>query len=164
MAADHVLAGLDGRIAAVLDAGPCEVGLESTIVGVSDGVSLLRPGGLAIEDIERIVGPVAARGVDEAISAPGQLASHYAPDARLRLNALDLRDGEILLGFGQVAGAEMNLSLSGNLVEAAANLFDYLHRMDALADGRTIAVSPIPQSGLGIAINDRLYRAAAPRE
>ena len=163
--ADHVLAGLDGRIAAVLDDGPCSVGVESTIIGAAGtGLTLLRPGGLAIEEIEKIAGRVSSRDENEGISAPGQLASHYAPNASVRLNAGAVTDGELLLGFGDVAGSTLNLSHSGDLVEAAANLFAYLHRMDAVAEGRKIAVAPIPETGLGVAINDRLRRAAAPRD
>ena len=163
--ADHVMAGLQGRIAAVLDAGPCAVGLESTIIGVGeDEVTLLRPGGLAVEEIEQISGPLAGRADADAISAPGQLESHYAPNARMRLDASAARACEVLLGFGPVDGAALNLSLSGDLTEAAAHLFDHLHKMDALAQGHTIAVSPIPEVGLGAAINDRLRRAAAPRQ
>ena len=161
---DHVLSGLNGRIAAVLDDGPCSVGLESTIIGMDgDGVSLLRPGGLAVEDIEDLIGPIAGRTQTDAISAPGQLASHYAPSAGVRLNATGAEAGEVLLGFGDAPGASLNLSPAGDLVEAAANLFGFLHQTDALASGRTIAVSTIPEEGLGVAINDRLRRAAAPR-
>lgn len=156
--ADHVLAGLDGRIAAVLDGGPCAVGLESTILG-GVPLALLRPGGLAIEDIETVTGPLAAAGTD--ITAPGQLASHYAPRAALRLNANHAHPGEQMLGFGPMQ-SDLNLSVTGDLVEAAAHLFDHLHRLDA--KGHPIAVAPIPDCGLGRAINDRLRRAAAPRD
>ncbi|WP_299141865.1 L-threonylcarbamoyladenylate synthase [uncultured Tateyamaria sp.] len=156
--ADHVMAGLDGRIAAVLDGGPCPVGLESTIVGGAP-LALLRPGGLAVEEIEAVAGPLAtAKG---GITAPGQLVSHYAPRAALRLNANHAHPGEQLLGFGPMQ-SDLNLSISGDLVEAAAHLFDHLHRLDA--SGRPIAVAPVPEIGLGRAINDRLRRAAAPRD
>ncbi|GKY89098.1 L-threonylcarbamoyladenylate synthase [Sinisalibacter aestuarii] len=161
--AAHVLAGLDGRIAAVLDGGPCPVGVESTIVGLAPAPVLLRPGGLPAEAIEACLGaPLALHGPDEAINAPGQLLSHYAPRAAIRLDAETARPGERLLGFGPVAGAALNLSPSGDLVEAAANLFHHLHRLDAEGD-MPIAVSPVPEIGLGRAINDRLRRAAAPR-
>lgn len=164
--AEHVLAGLSGRIAAVVDGGPCAVGVESTILALTDGrARLLRPGGLAVEAIEAVLGaPVDIPGADPARpEAPGQLASHYAPAAGLRLEAEAPRAGEDWLGFGPgAAGAAMNLSPSGDLVEAAANLFHYLRAMDGGA-GRVIAVSPIPETGLGRAINDRLRRAAAPR-
>ena len=160
--ADHVLAGLSGRIAAVLDGGPCGVGVESTIVGFGPRPTLLRPGGLSTEDIETALGaPLATRDEGAGITAPGQLASHYAPDAPVRLDAKAARPGERLLGFGDVT-ADWNLSPSGNLVEAAANLFRMMHEMDRAGDA-PIAVSPIPDTGLGRAINDRLRRAAAPR-
>ncbi len=161
--AAHVLAGLDGRIAAVIDDGPCAVGLESTIVGLgADRATLLRPGGLAREDIETVLGRTLDRpGQDDPLTAPGQLRSHYAPAAAVRLNATAARPGEALLGFGPMA-CDRNLSPGGDLTEAAANLFDHLHRLDRL--GRPIAVAPIPEHGLGGAINDRLRRAAAPRD
>ena len=158
---DHVEAGLGGRIEAIVDGGACGVGLESTIVGLTGAPSLLRPGGLAAEEIEAVLGaPLAAH--SGGISAPGQLASHYAPGASLRLNAAERRPGEKFLGFGPLRDADLNLSPSGDLVEAAANLFAMLHLID---DGQTpIAVAPVPETGLGRAINDRLRRAAAPRE
>jgi len=159
--AAHVLAGLSGRIAAVIDDGPCAVGLESTIVGLTGEPVLLRPGGLAGEEIEAVLGhPLQRRGDRAALNAPGQLQSHYAPAAPLRLNADRALPGEAMLGFGAVTG-DLNLSRGGDLAEAAANLFGHLHRLDAL--GRPIAVAAIPDTGLGRAINDRLRRAAAPR-
>ncbi|MDO5621458.1 MAG: L-threonylcarbamoyladenylate synthase [Paracoccus sp. (in: a-proteobacteria)] len=163
--AAHVLDGLDGRIAAVLDAGPCAVGLESTIIGWREGhATLLRPGGISSDAIEAISGPLDRpqinAGADARPDAPGQLTSHYAPRQPLRMGATTAHEGEILIGFGP-GPADMNLSPSGNLVEAAANLFATLHRADAM--GRPIAVTPIPDTGLGLAINDRLRRAAAPR-
>lgn len=162
--AAHVIDGLDGRIDAVLDAGPTQRGVESTILGVfADGLHLLRPGGVPVEQIEAIAGPV-QHSTGGQITAPGQLASHYAPGASLRLNATQPQEGELWLGFGpDAAAADLNLSPSGDLVEAAANLFAALHRLDARAAGGAIAVAPIPESGLGCAINDRLRRAAAPR-
>jgi L-threonylcarbamoyladenylate synthase len=160
--AAHVLAGLGGRIAAVLDGGPCKVGVESTIVGFDPTPTLLRPGGLPQEVVEACLGaPLASHVPGAAPNAPGQLDSHYAPRARLRLNAESARPGERLLGFGPVE-ADLNLSLSGDLVEAAANLFHHLHALDQAGDA-PIAVSYIPDHGLGRAINDRLRRAAAPR-
>ena len=160
--AAHVTAGLSGRIAAVVDGGACDVGLESTILGLADTPTLLRPGGLPQEALEAALGaPLAQHGAGDPLSAPGQMTSHYAPGAPVRLNATDLRPGEKLLGFGKVDAA-MNLSPSGDLTEAAANLFHHLHAMDALG-AEVIAVSPIPDHGLGRAINDRLRRAAAPR-
>ncbi|MEL6465626.1 MAG: L-threonylcarbamoyladenylate synthase [Pseudomonadota bacterium] len=155
--AGHVLAGLGGRIEAVVEAGACPVGLESTIVG-GDPLALLRHGGLAQDDIEALVGPLRRAG--DGIIAPGQLASHYAPRAALRLNANTAHPGEVLLGFGPMQ-SDLNLSVTGDLIEAAAHLFEYLHTLDAF--DQPIAVAPIPDCGLGQAINDRLRRAAAPR-
>ncbi len=161
--ADHVLSGLAGRIDAVLDGGVCEVGLESTIIGLTGAPTLLRPGGLPLEAVEAALGhPLEQHVGTGPISAPGQLASHYAPGAQVRLNAQDTRPGERLLGFGKVT-CDLNLSEAGDLTEAAANLFGHLHSLDA-AGAETIAVSPIPDVGLGRAINDRLRRAAAPRD
>ncbi|QBX33599.1 threonylcarbamoyl-AMP synthase [Paracoccus liaowanqingii] len=162
--ADHVLApegGLDGRIAAVLDGGPCPLGLESTIIGWPDGrPTLLRPGGIPAEEIEALLGgPLARPQADPAApNAPGQLGSHYAPRASLRLNAHPA-PGETHLTFGQPG--PFSLSDAGDLTQAAARLFDLLRRADA--QGRPISVAPIPDHGLGAAINDRLRRAAAPR-
>lgn len=159
--AAHVLSGLDGRIDAVLDDGPCTVGLESTIVALHlEKPTLLRAGGLPAEAIEAAIGmPLEVLDGGDII-APGQLASHYAPAARMRLNAEKAEAGEVFLGFGAVRG-DITLSASGDLVEAAARLFDCLHQLDAT--GKPIAVAPVPDDGLGRAINDRLHRAAAPR-
>jgi L-threonylcarbamoyladenylate synthase len=160
--AAHVAAGLSGKIAAILEGGPCPVGLESTIVTTQPHPTLLRPGGLSIDAIEGLLGQkLAHRNTKVALNAPGQMASHYAPKASLRLNANRCEKDELLLGFGSVE-ADLNLSPSGNLIEAAANLFSHLHQLDAM--NKPIAVSPIPQTGLGRAINDRLRRAAAPRD
>ena len=167
-AAQHVVADLEGRIDLIVDGGPTSVGIESTIVSCLDLPTLLRPGGVPREDIERVLGhelALAERISDEAVLAPGMLASHYAPQSQLRLNAVDVRPGEALLAFGPDApgGAYvLNLSASGDLVEAAANLFSHLRTLDA-SGARAIAVMPIPNEGLGEAINDRLARAAAPR-
>ena len=163
----HVTDGLAGKIAAVIDGGACAVGVESTILGVFERVELLRPGGAAVEDIEALVGPLVIAPLKTGSHgprpiAPGQLASHYAPDAPLRLEALDRRPGEVRLGFGP-GSSDWNLSPSADLIEAAANLFHLLRQADHLAQGRPIAVAPIPEAGLGRAINDRLRRAAAPR-
>ncbi len=160
--AAHVMAGLSGRISAVLDGGPCAVGLESTIVGFAGGPTLLRPGGLPAEAIEACLGQPLAVQEGGAVSAPGQLASHYAPRAALRLNAGAAGEGEVFLGFGPGAFDE-NLSPTGDLSEAAARLFSTLRALDARGAGR-IAVATIPDHGLGRAINDRLRRAAAPRD
>ena len=168
--AAHVLGDLRGRIDLVLDGGPTAVGVESTIVACLGRPTLLRPGGVPRADIERVLGaplaaPAPAGGA--APVAPGMLASHYAPRARVRLNAESPRDGEALLAFGPAPAwpAEMtrNLSPRGDLVEAAANLFSHLRALDG-AGAETIAVMPIPPEGLGEAINDRLQRAAAPKD
>ena len=159
--AAHVAAGLSMVIDAIVDDGPCAVGLESTIISlVGDQPALLRAGGLAVEEIEDVLSmPIAIENGSEII-APGQLASHYAPRAQVRLNARVAEPGEVLLGFGDMA-CDLNLSARGDLTEAAAHLFEHLHRLDAL--GAPIAVAPVPMVGLGRAINDRLARAAAPR-
>ncbi len=158
--AQHVQGSLTGSIAAIVDGGPCAVGLESTIVGLSGPPTLLRPGGITRDALEHALGrPVAARHERGKITAPGQLTSHYAPRAKVRLNAIEFEPGEARLGFGPVE-ADLNLSSSEDLTEAAANLFDHLHRLDATG-AETIAVSPVPHLGLGVAINDRLSRAAA---
>jgi L-threonylcarbamoyladenylate synthase len=171
--ADHVMADLSARIDMVLDGGPTAVGVESTIVACLNGAPvLLRPGGLPREAIEKVLGaPLAVTGgADTSASplAPGMLASHYAPRARLRLNARDAGPEEAMLAFGPPpAGAGtarvlLNLSDKGDLAEAAANLFSHLRALDS-AGVAAIAVMPIPRKGLGEAINDRLRRAAAPR-
>jgi L-threonylcarbamoyladenylate synthase len=151
--AEHVLKSLGGRIPLVIDAGPTERGIESTIVAATGGrLRLLRAGPIQID----------AAIVDAgSIEAPGQLDSHYAPSKPVRLNAINAEPGEYWIGFGPHDG-HANLSASGNLTEAAARLFDLLHRADAANDGK-IAVAPVPETGLGAAINDRLRRAAAPR-
>ena len=160
-AADHVLDGLTGRIDAVLDGGPCAVGVESTILDLRAEPILLRAGGLPVEALQDALGrPLAEAGATARPVAPGQLASHYAPAAALRLNARSADPGEAHLGFGEVAG-DLSLSPTGDLTEAAANLFAHLRRLDATA--ARIAVAPIPETGLGRAIADRLRRAAAPR-
>lgn len=172
--AEHVSDDLGERIPLILDGGRCRVGVESTIVAVENGhLRLLRPGGLPVEAIEEATGLSVERPIPSSegpVVAPGMLASHYAPDAPIRLNATDVRPGEAMIGFGNTprsgdanAAAMLNLSPSGDLREAAANLFDMIKRADALqANG--IAVAPIPMHGLGEAINDRLARAAAPRD
>ncbi len=169
--AKHVQEGLGDKINMILDGGPCPVGVESTIVKIEgDAVYLLRPGGVAREAIEQVIGArlVEAPHTDNP-QAPGMLASHYAPHAPLRLNALTANVNEAYLTFGGAFDDNphtLNLSESGDLREAAANLFAYLHRLDDLCAEHSlagIAVAPIPASGLGEAINDRLARAAAPR-
>ena len=163
----HVLADLRGRIDLVIDAGPCEVGVELTIVSCADEPSLLRPGGIAREAIEGILGTALATAAptDEAPAAPGMLSSHYAPKAMLRLDADAAHPGEALLAFGPAPsfpGTTFNLSPSRDLIEAAANLFSHLRALDA-SGARRIAVMKVPHDGLGEAINDRLKRAAAPK-
>lgn len=163
--AAHVVADMSGKIDAVLDGGRCAVGLESTILKVAgDQVSLLRAGGVSVDQIEAVLGQSIATPSDpKTPQSPGQLQSHYAPKAQVRLNAETLERHEVLLGFGpDCRGAALNLSPTGDLIEAAANLFSYLREIDTLAHGG-IAVSPVPMTGLGLAINDRLKRAAAPR-
>lgn len=149
--AEHVLASLGGRIPLIVDAGPSQLGLESTIVALTGGgPRLLRPGPLDLRlDLAQ----------DGGIEAPGQLASHYAPAKPLRLNAVEADGDEWLIGFGPVAG-NATLSAAGDLVEAAANLFDRLHEAESAPPPR-LAVAPVPDEGLGAAINDRLRRAAA---
>lgn len=169
--AQHVADDLADRVALILDGGATRHGLESTVVDATgdDGVTLLRPGAVARAAIEDALGETLASGPaedDVHPSSPGQLASHYAPNAALRLDALDARPGEALLAFGTDApeadGPSLNLSPRGDLVEAAAHLFAALRELDR-SGVATIAVMPIPEHGLGEAINDRLRRAAAPR-
>jgi L-threonylcarbamoyladenylate synthase len=152
--AEHVLKSLRGRIALIIDGGPTQRGLESTIVAATGGpLRLLRPGPIEVE---------AEHTSGSTIEAPGQLASHYAPSKPVRLNARQPHDDEFLIGFGEVEG-DANLSASGRLVEAAGRLFDLLHQADASPRSR-IAVAPVPNERLGVAINDRLRRAAADRQ
>ena len=149
--AEHVRKSLGGRISLIVDGGPTERGLESTIVAATGGpLRLLRPGPIEV-DAEVTSG--------ERIEAPGQLASHYAPSKPVRLNAASAEADEYLIGFGPVAG-DASLSSSGDLVEAAARMFELLHRADA-SDKPRIAIALVPNRGLGVAINDRLRRAAA---
>ncbi|HAY06646.1 MAG TPA: L-threonylcarbamoyladenylate synthase [Hyphomonas sp.] len=158
--ADHVAADLGSKIDLILDGGPCRVGMESTILGFDgDEPVLLRPGGIAREEIEAKLGVKVRAYTDQgSINAPGQLKSHYAPKARLRLNASAPEEGEGYLGFGPSSTAGINLSPTGDLAEAATKLFAMLRALDERFD--RIAVAPIPQEGLGEAINDRLARAA----
>lgn len=164
--AEQVRRGFAGQVP-VLDGGPCEAGVESTIVAISgETIIQLRAGALAREDLEAFLGqkvPLAETGTK--IAAPGMLLSHYAPNAHMRLNTTP-EQGEAFLAFGLVpefSGETRNLSQTANLHEAARNLFAMLHELDATG-AKTIAVAPIPSTGLGEAINDRLQRAAAPRE
>jgi L-threonylcarbamoyladenylate synthase len=159
--AAHVAEGLREKVDFILDGGPAVLGLESTVIGFDgDGPVLLRPGAIAREEIEAIIGSLRKAG--SAIQSPGQLESHYAPSATLRLDVSQPEVGETLLGFGPSQDATLNLSPTGDLKEAAANLFAMLRKLDSHA--KRIAVMPIPETGLGEAINDRLRRAAAGRE
>lgn len=166
--AEHVVAELGERVSLVLDGGPCAVGLESTVVALGNTPRLLRPGAVTAEELSEVIGPVAAPTPPAAgrpLEAPGQLESHYAPAKAVRLNATTVEPGEGLLAFGEpVPGAKVvcQLSASGSLREAAAHLFASLRQLDD-SDVSAIAVMPIPEEGLGLAINDRLRRAAAPR-
>jgi len=169
--ASHVAADLDGRIDLILDGGPCAVGVESTIVAcLAGGARVLRPGGVSTADVFAALGrpaPTASQAAAEAVIAPGMLASHYAPRARVRLDATETRPGEAALDFGgQLAGfasvQRIDLSPSGDCLEAAARLFGALRALD-VSGAAAIAVAPIPLDGLGEAINDRLRRAAADR-
>jgi L-threonylcarbamoyladenylate synthase len=169
--AEHVAADLAGRVDWILDAGASPFGLESTIVACVDGVArLLRPGAISREALEAALGETLdddTNGAADAPIAPGALASHYAPRATLRLNATEARTGEAALDFASVLGATasgawLDLSPKGDLGEAAANLFAHLRALDATG-AAAIAAAPIPERGLGAAINDRLRRAAAPR-
>jgi len=161
--AAHVAEGLDGKVDMILDGGTTPIGIESTVVGFSVVPVLLRPGATPRAEIEKITGPLASPSKG-SITSPGQLKSHYAPRARLRLKAREAEPGEALLAFGPDvpdAAKMLNLSPTGDLAEAAANLFAMLRVLDGEAEA--IAVMPIPGTGLGEAINDRLKRAAAPR-
>jgi L-threonylcarbamoyladenylate synthase len=155
----HAMAETGDAAGAALDGGDCTIGLESTVVSALPGepLRLLRPGAVTREQIEAVAGPLAEADAD-AKRSPGRLARHYAPDALVRLNATDTRPGEVLIGFGAIDG-ELNLSPSGDLAEAAANLFRLLRAADRLGP-ITIAIAPVPLTGLGEAINDRLIRAA----
>jgi L-threonylcarbamoyladenylate synthase len=168
--AAHVLDGLRGRISAVLDSGPCTVGVESTVLDLSGARPvLLRHGGVTLEAIEALIGPLGHGVPGGAMRSPGQLASHYAPVLPVRLNAVSDGGDEVLLAFGplrETNGVVWQLSETADVVEAAARLFDGLRWLDAEGQRRGlrgIAAMPIPEAGLGRAINDRLRRAAAPR-
>ncbi len=160
--AADVQEGLGGRINLIIDGGSTNVGIESTIIGVDGSkLTLLRPGTLTAEDIAEFMEmPVHARD-SNAITAPGQLKSHYAPNASVRLNATDKKPGETFIGFGPIE-CDHTLSETGDFAEAAKNLFSVIRAADK-ENTNTIAISPIPNHGIGIAINDRLERAAAPR-
>ena len=165
--AAHVTAGLGDKVAAILDGGPCPIGLESTVLDLTGArPRLLRPGGLPQEALEARIGPLDPPTTEGPLRSPGLLASHYAPALPLRLNAEQVAGDEALIAFGtelpEGAAETVNLSPAGDLTEAAARLFAALHHLDR-PGRRAIAVMPIPDQGLGRAINDRLRRAAAPR-
>ncbi len=162
--AAHVLTSLDALPEMIIDGGQCRVGLESTVLDLTQTTpAILRPGSITREQIEAVIGPVSF-GRDDPLApkSPGQLASHYAPGLPVRLNATEVNAGEVLVGFGPVKGA-LTLSPAGDLAEAAANLFAVLRQADNTTLYNSIAVAPVPELGVGLAINDRLRRAAAPR-
>jgi L-threonylcarbamoyladenylate synthase len=165
--AQHVSESLGGAVDLIIDGGPCGIGIESTVVDLlGERPRLLRPGAVTLEQLRAELGDIEVAGSDARPASPGQLASHYAPERPLRLDATDVAADEALLAFGPSAPegalAMLNLSPSGDLVEAAAHLFAYLRELDG-SGARRIAVMPVPEDGLGRAINDRLRRAAAPR-
>ncbi len=161
---EHVAEALADKVGMILDGGASEVGLESTVVDLTTEVPvLLRAGGVTLEDLEKVLGQkviVSGESAPAAPRSPGQLLSHYAPSLPVRINAEYAREGEAFLGFGKCEGATLNLSKSGDLKEAAANLFAFLRLLDKAEDFSGIAVAPIPSVGIGLAINDRLRRAA----
>ena len=160
--AQHVISRLNGKIEGIISGNSSKIGLESTIISFLPEPSILRFGAIDETDISEILGlDLKKKRKDLKITAPGQLSSHYAPKGSIRLNSKVFKKNEVSLGFGQIL-CDLNLSPKGNLTEAAANLFDYLHRLDEMG-AEKIAVSPIPEEGIGIAINDRLRRAAAPK-
>jgi L-threonylcarbamoyladenylate synthase len=164
--AEHVHASLGDKVDMVLDGGPCKVGLESTVLDLTGArATILRPGAITAEEIAAVIDSSVATSTTDPTTprAPGQLASHYAPELPLRMNAVIVHDGEALLGFGATPEATLNLSPKSDLIEAAANLFAMLRELDDPAHYRGIAVAPVPETGIGLAINDRLRRASAPR-
>ncbi len=164
--AAHVANGLGDKVSLILDDGPCNIGVESTVIAVTgDSITLLRPGGITADDLQQFTKvAVAAAKEGGEITSPGMLLSHYAPACPVRLNATDANANEAFIGFGPGSEAIETASLSpaGDLKEATANLFALLHELDG-KNYVSIAIAPIPMEGLGIAINDRLKRAAAPR-
>jgi len=160
--AEHVISRLNGKIEGIISGYSSKIGLESTIISFLPEPSILRFGAIDETDISELLGlDLKRKRKDEKISAPGQLSSHYAPKGSIRLNSKVFKKNEVSLGFGEIL-CDLNLSREANLAEAASNLFDYLHKLDEMG-AEKIAVSPIPEEGIGIAINDRLRRAAAPK-
>jgi len=159
--AEHVFESLGQKVDMILDGGQCKVGVESTIVDLTGkNIVLLRAGGVALEDLEAFLGEkiLISHGNPDLPSSPGQLLKHYAPAHDFRINALKREGDEFFIGFGDVKDCDLNLSPKADLSEAATNLFSFMRIADA--DGRNIAMSPIPEKGLGLAINDRIFRAA----
>ena len=159
----HVADSLGDKVDMILDGGQCRVGVESTIIDITGkNVVLLRAGGVALEDVEEFLGEkvLISHGNPDLPTSPGQMLKHYAPNHNFRINALSREDGEFFIGFGAVTDCDLNLSPSGDLCEAAANLFAYMRLADADKNHDKIAMSPIPETGLGLAINDRIRRAA----
>ena len=160
--AKHVISTLTGKIEGIILGNSSKIGLESTIISFLPEPSILRFGAISETDLSEILRlDFKKKAKNAKISAPGQLSSHYAPKGSIRLNSKVFKKNEVSLGFGEIL-CDLNLSRKANLTEAAANLFDYLHKLDEMG-AEKIAVSPIPEEGLGIAINDRLRRAAAPK-
>ena len=161
--AEHVFESLGARVDMILDGGKCDVGVESTIVDVTGkDVVLLRAGGVALEDIEEFLNEkvIISHGEPDKPSSPGQLLKHYAPNHRFQINVDEPEEGVFYIGFGWQERADLNLSPDGDLNEAAANLFAYMRLADELAGEKGIAMAPIPETGLGLAINDRIRRAS----
>ena len=161
--AQHVQESLGNKVKMILDGGACRVGVESTIIDVTDKqIVLLRAGGTPVEDLENFLDEkiIISDGDPNKPSAPGQLLKHYAPKNSLRINATEKLENEFLIGFGNIKNADLNLSPKGDLTEAAANLFAYMRLADEQCGQKTLAMSPIPHTGLGLAINDRIKRAS----
>ena len=161
--AQHVYESLGHKVTMILDGGQCKVGVESTIIDLTGSdVVMLRAGGIAKEDLEEFLNQkvLISHGNPNLPSSPGQMLKHYAPSHEFRINANYKEDDEFLIGFGNVKDADINLSLTANLCEAAANLFAYMRIADSQDKYKKIAMSPIPETGLGLAINDRIRRAA----
>ena len=159
----HVFESLGDKVDMILDGGPCKVGLESTIIDLTgQNIVLLRAGGLALEDLEKFLGEkiLISNGNPDLPTSPGQMLKHYAPSHDFRINALSRENDEFFIGFGNVADCDLNLSPKGDLIEAAANLFSYMRIADNNKKYSKIAMTPIPNTGLGLAINDRIKRAA----
>ena len=161
----HVHEEFGSNISSILEGGDCKIGLESTVLDFSGTIPIiLRPGHITKEQLESKIGKVEIASENKIISSPGMLASHYAPKARVKTRMTTVMDGEAFLGFGNISFEPFpNLSTKGDLVEAASNLFHMMRELDK-QNPTYISIAPIPNEGLGIAINDRLQRAAAPRE